>query len=764
MKLRLFIQAIVLLMTLKGFAQEEWKFNGKVTSNGEALIGVQFENERTRRVIALTDEEGVFEFTTSDPTVIVTYLGYKDYKLEHRSSYILIELQEEESLINTIVVSENRRSSKLSNTTVSLEIIKPELIASTAPTNIEESISRINGVQVVDNQPTIRSGSGWSYGAGSRVQVLVNDIPILSGDAGQPLWSFVPTEGIESVEIIKGASSVLYGSSALNGVINIKTKSPGNQPFTEFAVSHGIYNKPNRKPLSYNPNKGNYVSNLTGYHSSTFKGLGLTFGLNALLDNGYKMSDFDNRLRANVGLRKVIASKNLVLGINSSIQSGNSGSFLLWESFDKAYTALDSGITKTNTFRFNIDPYVKWNVGKFDHSLNTRFLSINNKVDNGDPMNNQSNQSSLLYSEYRSHYGQSKKRFDATGGLVLTSSSTSSPLFKGDQKASNYAAYLQLEKGWRRFSFTGGTRYEWFRLNQKEEGRPVFRAGLNYKAADYTFIRASYGEGYRFPSIAESFITTSVGPVSIFPNTELQSETGTNLEVGIKQGFRIKKKTDVLFDFALFQMEYNNMMEFTFGQWGALVPPLYGVGFKTINTGRARVSGFETSLSFESKLKIVEIQGFIGYTYAKSEALDPTKIIAIDNGGRELTYLNTSSNTQDNILKYRPIHSAKTDVMFKFKKLAFGFGTTIQSEVKNIDTAFVSPPISFFVPGVESANNQGLSAFVLMNTRIGYNATKRLKVNLIISNIANKEYMIRPADFGSPRSLRFQVVYTLDKS
>ncbi|MBT8326738.1 MAG: TonB-dependent receptor, partial [Bacteroidia bacterium] len=720
MKLRLFIQAIVLIMTLKGFAQTEWTFRGKVLSNGQELVGVQFEDDRTRKVIALSDEDGLFSFVSKSQVVIVTYLGYKDFRLVHQSNTITVELQEEESLLKAVVVSENRRSSKLSNTTVSLEIIKPKLIANTSPTNIEESISRINGVQVVDNQPTIRSGSGWSYGAGSRVQVLVNDIPLLSGDAGQPLWSFVPTEGIESIEIIKGASSVLYGSSALNGVINIKTKSPGSQPFTEFTLSHGIYNKPPREFLGYNPNKNNYVSNLTGYHSANYKGVGITFGLNALLDNGYKMSDFDNRLRSNLGIRKVIASKNLVIGINTSVQSGNSGSFLLWESFDKAYTALDSGITETNTFRFNVDPYVKWNIGKFDHSLNTRFLSINNEVDNGDPLNNQSNKSSLIYSEYRSHFGLTKNRFDATGGLVFISTFTSSPLFKGNQQASNYAAYLQLEKGWRRFSFTGGTRFELFQLNQKKEGRPVFRAGLNYKAADFTFLRASYGEGYRFPSIAESYITTTVGPVSIYPNADLQSETGTNVEFGVKQGLRIKKNTDILIDVSLFKMEYNNMMEFTFGQWGPIVPPLFGVGFKTINTGRAEIKGFESSISAETKLKGVEIQGFIGYTYSKSEALNPFKTIAVDNSGRELNYSNTSSNTEDNILKYRPIHSLKSDVIIDFKKLTFGLGFTLQSKIENIDTAFISPPISFFVPGVESANNQELSAFLLINARIGY--------------------------------------------
>ena len=476
------------------------------------------------------------------------------------------------------------------------------------------------------------------------------------------------------------------------------------------------------------------------------------------------MSDYDNRLRANLGIRKVVTSKNIVLGVNTTVQQGESASFLLWESFEKPYTALDSGITQTNTARFNIDPYLKWSTGKINHSINTRFLAINNHVDNGDPLNDQSNQSNTLFGEYRSHFRSARKNFDATAGIMFLSTVTNSPLFKGDQKASNYAVYIQLEKQWRRLLLTGGTRYEHYVLNSKEEGKPVFRAGLNYRLTSSTFFRASYGEGYRFPSIAESFITTTVGPVSIYPNDQLQSETGSNIELGVKQGFSIKKKFNILLDIAWFKMEYNNMMEFTFGQWGPITPPLFGVGFKTINTGKSQIIGTETALSFETKLEKIKVQGFVGYTYANSESLEPNKVIAIDEAGTELTYKSTSANSVGNSLKYRPIHSTKGDVIMGFKWLKIGFGITYQSAMETIDTAFVSPPIGFFVPGIQEARNQELSRQFLLNARIGFDVRKKLNINVIMSNLSNSEYMIRPADLGAPRTIRIQVSYLLNKS
>jgi outer membrane receptor protein involved in Fe transport len=61
----------------------------------------------------------------------------------------------------------------------------------------------VPGVVIVDEEPQIRAGSGFSYGAGSRVQVLVDNVPILSGDIGRPNWSFLPIENLEQVEVIK---------------------------------------------------------------------------------------------------------------------------------------------------------------------------------------------------------------------------------------------------------------------------------------------------------------------------------------------------------------------------------------------------------------------------------------------------------------------------------------------------------------------------------------------------------------------------------
>ena len=56
----------------------------------------------------------------------------------------------------------------------------------------------------------------------SRVLVLVDDMPLISGDAGQVQWKLIATENINQVEVIKGALQRYMAS--LNGIINIRTK------------------------------------------------------------------------------------------------------------------------------------------------------------------------------------------------------------------------------------------------------------------------------------------------------------------------------------------------------------------------------------------------------------------------------------------------------------------------------------------------------------------------------------------------------------
>ena len=103
------------------------------------------------------------------------------------------------------------------------------------------------GVDVIENQVNIRGGAGWSYGAGSRVLVLVDDMPMLTADAADAKLDFLPIENCEQIEVLKGAASSLYGSAALNGVVNFRTGYAGLKPKTKVMIYNGMFGNPDEK-------------------------------------------------------------------------------------------------------------------------------------------------------------------------------------------------------------------------------------------------------------------------------------------------------------------------------------------------------------------------------------------------------------------------------------------------------------------------------------------------------------------------------------
>ena len=105
----------------------------------------------------------------------------------------------------------------------------------------------------------------------------------------------------------------------------------------------------------------------------------------------------------------------------------------------------------------------------------------------------------------------------------------------GVNTARNMAAYLQLDHPiTQHLNLSMGCRYEHFDINGTKEGKPVFRAGANYQLAEATYLRASMGQGFRFPTITELYMKGDIGPVNLYNNPSLKPESGWTSELGLK--------------------------------------------------------------------------------------------------------------------------------------------------------------------------------------------------------------------------------------
>ena len=783
------------------------KFSGKITdSQTQKPLGavlVYFEN--TSYGMSSTPEGNFsIEAPAGNYTLIAAYLTHQTFKKEislTANQDFNIELISNDNQMNMVVVSAGRYEQNIGEVTVSMEVIQPKLIQDKNAVNIAEILQQTPGVAIVDDEPQIRSGSGYSFGAGSRVQVLVDNIPILSGDAGKPSWGFLPTENVSQVEIIKGASSVLYGSSALSGVINFRTAYPTLKPKTTVSVYHGFYSKPQSDSAVY-WNRQGMKSGINFLHSEKFGKLDFVLASSVQYDDGHlgpikdtadgsfsnggynplKVDRYSagNRARLNLNLRYRLTDR-LYIGLAGIYSTGNSLSTLIWgNSSTDLYGAYSGSATRTIQQLYTVDPSIQYTSKKGAvHSLKSRWQSLDNNNDN-----NQGNFSDVFYTEYQvqKNWELNKiKNLTTTAGVVNTKTDARGELFvggnpDGHNQARNTAAYFQVDKKiGERLNLSGGVRYEQFVLNSEKNGKPVFRAGANYKLGQATYLRASYGQGYRFPSIAEKFIVTGLGAIQVFANPDLKPETSYNAEIGIKQGFKIGEFKGFI-DVAVFQQEFRNFIEFTFGQWTAVPLSDLGqiskvIGFKSLNTGGAKVQGAELSIMGTGNIRKTRFDILAGYTYTKPMSTTPDYVYAqtVETPGTlvipqfsQASYLTTSENTNNNILKYRMQHLIRIDVGATRGDFNAGLSFRANSHMQNIDKAFSQLEQELpaeFNPGINSWRADHTKGDFVFDTRVGYTFSKKHKIALIMNNVLNREYAIRPLAIEEPRVTVVQ--YTL---
>ena len=771
---------------------------GTVLEQGsnEVLIGVNIisNNQGTS-----TDINGkyIFQLSPGLHTITYKYIGYenqiKEINVTSESNLIInIELKSSSEKLSTVVVSAGKFNQRIEETTISMEVIKPSLIENKNTTNIKSAMEQIPGLNITDGQANIRGGSGWSYGTGTRVLVLVDDMPLISGDAGQVQWNLIATENINQVEVIKGAASALYGSSALNGVVNIRTSYPKQSEidknpkpgFTKLNMNFGLIDFPRRDELNWNGEKRRAFKGLEFLQSYKMPKLDLSIGGNLFLDDGYRQGEKTNRKRFNLNsLYKSEKIKGLSYGLNANFLFQNTASVIIWDSYDRAYIPLNGELTNTNGDTYNVDPYATFIIGNNRHTLRTRFLKvINDNSTIGDTINNV-NRSKSYYSDYQWQKDLEKINLSFTMGTTNEIIFANSKIFQGSNSRRNHALYTQFDKKIGKLNISSGARFEYFSLNSEVKhvingdsinnfaiGRPVFRAGINYELSPSTFLRSSWGQGYRFPSMAELFVTTNASGIEIYANPELKPERGWSSEIAIKQKLKIHKWNGFI-DVAAFVMKYNDMMEFTFGQWGdPITMPLYGLGFKSVNIGETQISGIELSINGQGKINNdLKINLIGGYTYMNPVALEPDKVYTesigqlVINGetiGPELTYNNSSSDPS--ILKYRYQHIAKIDVEFLYQDFLFGTSLRYNDFMRNIDKIFTDEWINQeLIPGINEAREKYRNGDFIIDLRVGYNIDKNSKVSLIINNLLNEEYMSRPADMRPPRTIACQLSFKI---
>ena len=738
--------------------------NGNVTDqNSEELIGVNITVKNITGLGAISDVDGNYsiELPLGCHDLLFQYIGFVDFLQNicaEKAGFtsVNISLKELSEILGTVVISAGKFEQRIEEVTVSMDVIKPELIENKAATSLDKTLNQAPSVHIVDGQANIRSGSGWSYGAGSRVMVMVDGMPLMSGDQGAAEWQLIPMENISQIEVIKGASSVLFGSSALNGTINIRTAYPTNEPVNKLSITHTAYGKPRRESLYWYKDGYTSANNISYLHSHKKDNKDFVLGTNLFYDGGYQQKVTSKRARINMAFTNYSKqAEGLSYGVKANIMRSEIGDAIMWQHDTLAYIALDNDPGYKDNLYISVDPFITYNNPEtgIKQTLNSRYFRVNIFPDYSDSAqyNNTEAQrySEVYFADYQLQK-QLKEFMTLTSGYTFRHSAGQDGEIYGKHHSNNHSLYSQLDLKHKRINLSLGGRLEHFSADKETLTKPIFRSGINYHLAKATFLRASFGQGLRFPSIMEKFVTFKTGPMYIYPNKELKPESGWSAELGIKQGVKIGDWKGYV-DLAAFIMEYDEMMEFSFGAWG---PPenFLGLGFKSINIGTSRIKGLELSLAGEGAIHGFDIMVLGSYTYTIPEIDDKYQVYGYDNNDAPLDY-NVTSSDQSGILKYRYEHLAKMDINVSKNRIQFGTSIRFNSEMKNVDAIFESQILELLQPlGIKDSRERYDGNTLLADVRVGYDITEKSSLAANIDNVFNTEYLMRPASLGAPRT------------
>ncbi len=762
------------LLTVQTILAQNATLKGVVSdaANAEKLTGVTVKAGQTGTA---TGVDGAYSLDLEPGSyeVTFTFVGYepKTQTLQLKPGQTLelnIQLGDANNLLQTATVTSGKFEKPLGEVTVSLDVLKPRLLESTNATSVDETLVKVPGLSIIDGQASIRGGAGFSYGAGTRVLLLVDDIPALQVDAGFPNWDDFPVENIAQIEVLKGAASALYGSSAMNGIINIRTGYAKDQPESGAAVFAKTWDTPKDAGKKWWGTDSSEIqlpveTGFNFYHRRKINKLDFVLGMYGLYRDSYNRDTYSRYGRITPNLRYRVNDR-LSLSLNTNFNFGRSGSFFVWGGDgDRAYQeGLASASQSLGRLRFTIDPSVQYfDGGGNRHKFLGRYYYVHNNNSG-----NQSNDSRMYYGEYQVQRQMDHLGLVATAGVVGIYTTVNAELYNNaDYNTRNLAGYLQLDyKAFRRLNLSAGVRYEQNRLQGPDtvrinkdslyripngltkESKPVFRLGANYQIGQATYVRASWGQGYRYPTIAEKFINTdfSAGNV-VRPNPSLVSETGWTAELGLKQGFRIGQWQGYA-DITGFVSEYQNMMEFVLA--GLTFFPTIGASFESQNTGDTRITGGEISVAGQGQLGNGTFSLLAGYT-----GINP-KYKVFNDSLQASVYRTSDTN---NVLKYRFNHVAKVDAQYDIGRFSFGASTQYNSFMKSVDGIFeakigpleLTSPTEFVAVRNFRKTHKG---FTVVDLRAAFKLTEALKISVLCGNLLNEEYSMRPALLEAPRN------------
>ncbi|HXI21312.1 MAG TPA: TonB-dependent receptor, partial [Gemmatimonadales bacterium] len=492
-----------------------------------------------------------------------------------------------------IVVTASRGAEQQRESPASIAVLGGREVTRRNVTTLDQALPFVQGLTVNNDDIAIRGSTGIANGVGSRVLLLLDGHPVLTGDGGEMDFESLPLLDLDRVEVVKGAYSALYGSNALGGVVNLITSPIGAEPQTVVRAHLGMYQVPSRYRFT---NDELTEAGLELQHSRRIGGVGVRLFAGREHNDGYTDNNASGRWLVRLKAASSPEASHPWDGYAIYAHEVD-GSFFTW--LDAAHPfQVDTGsrgdteisnkfltggswspVVRARTV-VKLSPYFNYNTLRNDFRANNDFHNATRLGSTASVVFTPGPRAALTFGvdgAYTHVHSNFLGNRDLDDGALFT------------QVEARLAEPLKLVAGARLdlHHATGGERETLFSP----------KLGLVATPSEHVSLRASLGRGYRAPSAIEQFVNTFQFGFQVVPNPNLKGERAWAGEAGITAS-----RGRFWVDASLFESQYRGLIS-------PAPAPGQPLAFEFQNVDRARVRGFDGGVRIRVAKNILDLSG-----------------------------------------------------------------------------------------------------------------------------------------------------------
>lgn len=576
----------------------------KDSETNETLIGATAVLQGTTNGVS-ADMDGHIELKNipnGEQIIVFSYIGYETRNETFNfpittTSPIVILLKSAGEHLEEVVIQSTRSSRTIDNVATRVETISGEELGEKGnmkPGDIRMLLNESTGIQTQQTSATSYNSSIRIQGLdGKYTQILRDGLPLYAGfSGGLSLMQIAPLD-LQQVEVIKGASSTLYGGGAIAGLVNLISKMPEEERELSFVIN-------GTSALGLD---------LSGFYSQKFKKFGTTIFASYNLGSPYDPADIGltaipkfNRYTINPKFYFYLKDQTTInLGFNNTAEDRIGGDIKFIEGNGNSVNAYFEE-NKTNRFSTQLG---------LDHSIDEKSkFALKNSVsyyDRSIEIPDFKFSGIQLASFSEANYQHESEKSEWIGGLNLwTDKFTQSEVSAAEAVDYNYTTVgAFVQNTWNateKLILETGLRGDY----QNEFGFFILpRISALYKFNEKFSTRIGGGLGYKTPTVftedAERIQFKNVLPLNV-DNTNAEESIGANLDLNYKTA---------LSDKSIFTI--NALLFYTQVKDPLILTPISNSTFEFQQpNGYIDTKGVETN----AKITYGDFKLFVGYTYA----------------------------------------------------------------------------------------------------------------------------------------------------